>query len=119
MDEPIVTFGLLMGLEVESKRDTGASDDGKEALLIFCATSESGAGNIDITPRMMDLALMGFAPVAIARWDPADIRYCKIFATEGLSQVIQNAVLKETGSLVREALEASELVKYSTTENND
>lgn len=118
MDENIVTFGLLMGLEVRNKQDTRAGDPGSNVLLIFCPTAESEVGKIDTTRRMMDLALMGFAPVAITRWNPKDIRYYSVFAKEGLSQIMHNAVLKETGTLVREALEGLELLKHGTTDNN-
>jgi hypothetical protein len=118
MDEPIVTFGLLMGMEVDNEQNNGAGDSGKEALLVFCPTGESEEGKIDITPRMMDLALMGFWPVVITRWNPENTRYYAIFAKEGLSQMMGNAVLKETGSLVREALGVSELPNYSSTDNN-
>ena len=119
MDEPIVTFGLLMGMEVDNEQNNGAGDSGKEALLVFCPTGESEEGKIDITPRMMDLALMGFRPVAITRWDPQDTRYYTIFSTEDISEPLRNAVLNEAGSLVREALEASEVLKYGSTDNNN
>jgi hypothetical protein len=119
MYEPIVTFGLLMGMEVESKQDTGAGGSGKEALLVFCPTGESEEGKTDITQRMLDLELMGMRPVAITRWNPADPCNYTIFAKEGLSNSMQNAVLNDTGSLVREAMEGSELVKYSSTDNNN
>jgi hypothetical protein len=109
MEEPIVTFGLLMGLEVESKQDSSADDCFEEALLVFCQTGESEEGKIEITPRMTDLALMGFRPVAITRWDPQDTGYYSIFSTDDLSESLRNAVLNEAGSLVRQALDASEL----------
>ncbi len=118
MDEPIITFGVLMGMEAEEAQDKGAGDPGSNVLLIFCPTAESEVGKIDTTPRMMDLALMGFAPVAITRWNPEDSRYYSVFAKDGLSQIMHNAVLKETGTLVREALEGPELLKYGTTDNN-
>jgi hypothetical protein len=119
MDEPIVTFGLLMGLEVENEHYAGAGGSGKEALLVFCPTGESEEGQIDVTLRMTDLALMGFAPVAITRWDPQDTDSYMIFAKEGLSDSLTDAVLNEAGNVVREALEGSELLKYSTTDNVD
>lgn len=97
-----------MGMEVESKQADGAGDDGKEVLLVFYPTGESEERNIDVTPRMMDLALMGFLAVAITRWDPKDTRYYTICGKEGLSECLRNAVLNETGSLVREALKGSE-----------
>jgi len=115
MDEPIVTFGLLMGIEVENKQDAGARCDGKTAILVFCPTGES-KGKIDITPRMLDLELMGMRPVAITRWNPEDTRYYAIFAQEGLSEVVRKAVLNETGSLVREALGVSEVLKHGSTD---
>jgi hypothetical protein len=102
MEEPIVTFGLIMGLETNNKQDTGAGADGNEVLLIFCPTGESEEGKIDVTLRMTDLALMGFAPVAITRWDPQDSDSYMIFAKEGLSESLTNAVLNEAGSVVRE-----------------
>jgi hypothetical protein len=102
MDQPFVTFGLLMGMEVGNKQDTGACDSGKEVLLVYCLTGESEEGNIDVTLRMTDLALMGFAPVAITRWDPQDTDSYMIFAKEGLSESLTNAVLNEAGSVVRE-----------------
>jgi hypothetical protein len=104
MDETIVTFGMLMGKEAEEAHDNCAGDTGSKVLLIFCPTGESEEGNIDVTPRMMDLALMGFLPVAITRWNPEDIRYYMIFAKDDLSESLKNAVLDEAGSLVQEAL---------------
>ena len=80
MEEPIVTFGLLMGLDAEIMQGTGAGDSGKEALLVFCPTGESEEGKIEVKPRMMDLALMGLWPAAIVRWNPQDTRYYAIFA---------------------------------------
>jgi hypothetical protein len=118
MDDQIVTFGLLMGMEVDNEQDRGAGDSGSNVLLIFCPTGETEEGNIDVTPRMLDLGLMGFWPVAITRCNPEDTRYYAIFAKEGLSAAMQNAVLEETGTLVREALEGSEFLQYSTTDNN-
>lgn len=118
MDENIVTFGLLMGMEFDNNQDDRAGDDGKEVLLIFCPTGESEESKIDITPRMLDLELMGFRPVAITRWNPEDPCNYTIFAKEELSKSLQTAVLNDTGSLVRDALEGSELWKYSTTNNN-
>jgi hypothetical protein len=118
MDKPIITFGVLMGMEVDNEQNNGAGDSGKEALLVFCPTGETEEGNIDVTPRMKDFALMGFRPVAITRCNPEDTRYYAIFAKEGLSAAMQNAVLEETGTLVREALEGSEFLQYSTTDNN-
>ena len=117
MDDHLVTFGLLMGLEVENKQDTGAGVDGKEVLLIFCPTAESEVGTIDTTPRMMDLELMGFRPVAITRWNPADPGNYAIFAKEGLSKSLRSAVLNDTWNLLREALEGSEFLKYSSNNN--
>jgi hypothetical protein len=101
MDEPIVTFGLLMGLEFESKQDAGAGYDGTNSLLIFCVTGESEEGKIRVTPRMMDLAQMGFQPVAIARGDPGDIRNYKIFANEYIPEVLSIAAdgyLRDSGN---------------------
>jgi hypothetical protein len=118
MDEPLVTFGLLMGMEVESKQDTGDGESGKEVLLVFCRTSESAEGEIVVTPRMLDLELMGMRPVAITRWNPLDTRYYAIFAIENLSDSLRNAVLNDTWNLLREALEDSEATKYSSTDNN-
>lgn len=109
MDEPSITFGVLMGMEAEDAQDRGAGDSGKEALIVFCPTGESEEGNIDVTPRMMDLALMGFRPVAITRWNPEDTRYYAIFAKDDLSQLLRNAVLNEAGNVVRDAVEALEL----------
>jgi hypothetical protein len=109
MDEPMVTIGLVMGLEVKDKYDTGAGDSGEGVLLVFCPGGESEGGKIDITTRMMDLALMGFAPVAITRWDPSDHANYVTLAKEGLSKVMQDAVLTEAGRLGREAVEALEL----------
>lgn len=119
MDEPIITFGVLMGMEAEEAQDKGAGDPGSNVLLIFCPTAESEVGKIDTTPRMMDLALMGFAPVAITRWNPEDTRYYMIFATENLSEAVQNAVLRKAGNLVRAALLDSEFLNYSSTHNNN
>jgi hypothetical protein len=118
MDENIVTFGMLMATEVESERGNSAGDSGSNVLLIFCPTGESEEGKIIVTQRMLDLEFMGMRPVAITRWNPEDTRYYAIFAKEGLSQIMHNAVLKETGTLVREALEGLELLKYGTTDNN-
>lgn len=119
MDEHFVTFGLLMGLELENNQDTSAGDCGKEVLLVFCLAGESEDGKIDVTPRMLDLELMGMRPVAITRWNPADPGNYTIFAKEGLSETLQKAVLEETWNLLREALEGSELWKYSTNDNNN
>jgi hypothetical protein len=119
MDEPSVTFGVLMGMEVENEHYTSAGGSVKEAVLIFCPTGELEEGQIDVTLRMTDLALMGFAPVAITRWDPQDTDSYMIFAKEGLSESLTNAVSNEAGNVVREALEGSELLKYSTTDNNN
>src|ERR1700759_424532 len=98
MDDPIVTFGILMGMEVENEHYTSAGGSDKEAVLIFCPTGESEEGQIDVTLRMTDLALMGFAPVAIARWDPQDIDSYMIFAKEGISESLAKAVLNEADS---------------------
>lgn len=117
MDEPSITFGVLMAMEVEEAQDRGAGDSDSNVLLIFCPTSEFEQGNIDVTPRIMDLAFMGFRPVAITRWNPQDTRYFAIFAKEGLSESLRNAVLNEAGSSIREALLGSELSNYSSTEN--
>jgi hypothetical protein len=119
MDEPIVTFGVLMGMEVDNEQNNGAGGNGKEALLVFCPTGETEEGNIDVTPRMKDFALMGFRPVAITRCNPADPCNYTIFAKDGLSKPMQNAVLNDTWHLLREAMEGSELLKYSSTDNNN
>ena len=119
MDEHFVTFGLLMGLELENKHDTCAGVDGKEALLVFCPTGETEQGKIDVTPRMLDLELMGMRPVAITRWNPADPGNYAIFAKEGLSKSLRSAVLNDTWNLLREALEGSELWKYSMTDDSN
>jgi len=110
MDEPIITFGVLMGKEAEDAQDRGAGDSGSNALLIYCPTTESEEEYIDITPRIIDLEFMGFRPVAITRWNPQDTRYYAIFAKEGLSESLRIAVLNEAGTLVREALEGFELL---------
>jgi hypothetical protein len=103
MNEPIVTFGLLMGMEVESKQDTGAGGSGKEVLLAFCPTGESEEGTIDITPRLLDLEPMGFRPVTISRWNPVGPCNYTIIAKEGLSEALQNAVFNDTWILLHEA----------------
>lgn len=118
MDYLLVTFGVLMGMEVESRQNSGAGGCGKEALLVFCPTGETEEGTIETTQRMLDLELMGFRPVAITRWNPDDIRYYKIFAKEGLSEMMKSAVLDGTWSLLCEALGVSELLNYSSTDNN-
>jgi hypothetical protein len=118
MDEPIITFGVLMGMEAEEAQDKGAGDPGSNVLLIFCPTGESEEGKIIVTQRMLDLEFMGMRPVAITRWNPEDTRYYAIFAKEGLSESLTNAVLNEAGSLVREALLGSELLNYSSTDNS-
>jgi hypothetical protein len=69
MEELNYTFGLLMGMDVETKQCTGAGDSDKEILLVFCPTGESEDGKIDFTPRMLDLGLMGLRPVAIHHGD--------------------------------------------------
>lgn len=96
-----------MGMEAEDTQDRGAGDSGYEALVVFCPTWESEEGQIDVTSRMLDLGLMGFRPVAIARWDPQDTRYYAIFAKKDHPESLRNAVLNEAGSLVREALVGS------------
>jgi len=60
--------------------------------LIFCVTGESEEGKIRVTPRMMDLAQMGFQPVAIARGDPGDIRNYKIFANEYIPSLVSGLI---------------------------
>jgi hypothetical protein len=70
MDEPIVTFGVVMGLEAESKQDRDGGDDGKEALLIFCRTSESAEGKIIVTQRMLDLKVIVRRLVSISARPP-------------------------------------------------
>jgi hypothetical protein len=112
-------FGVLMGIEAKNVQDGSADDSSSNVLLSFCPTAESEEGKIDVTSRMTDLALKGFQPFAITRQNPEDTRYYMIFAKEGLSESLRNAVLNEAGSLVREALEASELVNHSSIENNN
>jgi hypothetical protein len=119
MDEHLMTFGLLMGMEVENKQNTGAGDCGSDVLLIFCPTYESDEGKIEVTPRMKDLALMGFQPVAITRWNPEDTRNYVIFSKEGISDCMRNAVLNDTWSLLRDALLGSEFWNYSSTNSNN
>ena len=108
MDE-LATFGLLMGLEVESKNGAAACDESKSALLVFCPTADLGEGKISVTPRMMDLSLMGFRHVAIVRWCTDGNDVYVIFATENLSEALRNAVLEDVGNIVRKAIEDFEL----------
>lgn len=117
MDDHLVTFGLLMGMETENEQYAGAGDSSKEVLLVFCPTGESEEGKIDVTPRMLELERMGLRPVAVTRWNPADPGNYTIFAKEGLSKLMQNAVLNDTWNLLREALEGSEFLKYSSNNN--
>ena len=94
-----------MGLEVGSKHDQGAGDDSENVLLIFCPTGESEAGKVDVTPRMMELASMGFRHVAITRWDPRDTSYYVICAKEEtLSEAVRDAILEDAAHIVSEAM---------------
>src|ERR1700722_3588983 len=104
--EKFITFGLLMGLEPQG---ANTNVDNKSALLIFCPTGESVAGRIDVTQRMMDLALMGFQPAAITRWNLQGTRDYVIFRKEDLSDALRNAVLKDAGNIVCKAIEDFEL----------
>jgi len=115
MDEPIVTFGLWMGLEVESRQDTRVGESINNALLVYCPTGESEEGKIDDTPQMTDLALMGFSPVAIIRGNPVDIREYVILSKENLSAALKNAVLEEAARIIRKTSEGSD---FSFTNNS-
>jgi hypothetical protein len=117
MDEPTVTFGMLMGREFEIDPEDGTGGSCNEALLIFCPTGELEGGKIAITPRMKALALMRFWPVAITRRNPKDTRYYAMFAVKDLPEALDYAVSSEGESLVREASESSELVKAQYVEN--
>jgi|ERR1035437_3263686 hypothetical protein len=118
MDSRIITFGILMGREFEIDLEDGTGESCNEALLMFCPTGELEEDKIAITPRMKDLALMRFWPIAITRRNPKDTRYYKMFVTKDLSETLDYAVSSEGESLVREALEGSELEKAQYVENN-
>ena len=105
MDE-LVTFGVLMGLE--SKRMTG-KEDNNDVLLMFCSTQDLGDGRINITPRMWDLACMGFGHVAIARWCTSDTCSYVIFEVENLSKDMKKAISEDTEEIVRAALHRSDV----------
>ena len=108
-----------MGLEVESKHDQGVGDDCENVLLIFCPTGESEAGKVDVTPRMMELASMGFRHVAITRWDPRDTSYYVICARgETLSEAFTDAILEDAAHIVSEAMNGFDHYSYSSNNNN-
>ncbi len=81
----------------------------KEVLLIFCPTKETDEGFVEVSPRMKDLALMGFQPVALVRANPADLCEFSIYALPDLPGSIVYAISRESERLVLEAMSAVEI----------
>ena len=113
-----VTFGSLMALEHVNTQNTGAGDDSKSVLLIFCPTGET-AGKVDVTPRMLELARMGFQFVGATRWDPQDMSYYLICAKEeSLSEAVRDALLKDAPEIVWKAMNGFDHCTYSRNDSN-
>ena len=114
-----VTFGALMGLENVDKQDAGTGDDRNKVLLIFCRTTDTEAGNVDVTARMLELASLGYQFVGAARWDPQDMSYYVICAKEeSLSEAVKDAVLKDAPDIIRKAMNGFDQCTNSRSNNN-
>ena len=117
--EELATFGVLMGLEADSDQHTASGNNNRATLLISCPTADYGAGRIKVTPRMFDLARMGFRDIAVTRWCPNDKSAYAIFSRQSLSEAMRNAVLKDAGDLVSDAVERLELDRHAAVDNNE
>lgn len=105
----IQTVGCILAYQAESRCDEAASGHMKEVLLIFCPTKETDEGFVEVSPRMKDLALMGFQPVALVRANPADLCEFSIYALPDLPGSIVYAISRESERLVLEAMSAVEI----------
>jgi hypothetical protein len=117
MDEKL-TIGCVMGLAANHNKGPNFDDLEKYVLLMFCLTGESDRGTLETTRRMRDLLQMGLRPVAVAKCKPDDIFQFSICAFDGVSDVLQNAVVDDAGRVVLDAIEGLEDEKYDRTENN-
>jgi hypothetical protein len=104
MNDDLVTFACLMAFESYLNCDSLNGDPRKRVFMIYCPTGESEEGTLEVTPRMRDLALMGFVPAAIARADPADIVEFSIYAMADLPLEIADALAAEGIGIVRNEL---------------
>jgi hypothetical protein len=112
MNDDMVTFACLMAFESYLNCDSPNGDPRKRVFMICCPTCELGQSKIEVTPRMRDLALMGFRPVAIARGDPEDVSEFVILAKAGLPLEIADALAAEGIGMVRNALGQSSAERF-------
>jgi hypothetical protein len=103
------TVGCVMAFEAEFEWGESASGQMKEALLVFCSTGETGDGCVEVSPRMKDLAYMGFRPVALVRANSRDVSQFAIYALPDLPGWIMHAISKESENLVQDAIAVLDL----------
>lgn len=100
----IQTVGCIMAYRAEYRCDEAASGEMTEVLLNFSPTEETVEDFVQVSPRMKDLALMGFQPVALVRANPADLCEFSIYALPDLPGSIDYALSRESERLVLEAM---------------
>jgi hypothetical protein len=107
------TLGCVMAFEGEYEWDEAASGQIKEVLLILCPTGET-EGCIEVSPRMKDLACMGFSPAALVRAKSKDHTQFAIYTLPDLPGWVAYAISKESERLVMEAMADLELCSDET-----
>jgi hypothetical protein len=108
------TLGCVMAFEGEYEWDEAASGQMKEVLLIFCPTGETDKGCVEVSPRMKDLACMGFSPAALVRANSKDHSQFAIYALPDLPEWVAYAISKESERLVLDAMADLELPSDET-----
>jgi hypothetical protein len=103
------TLGCVMAFEGEYEWDEAASGRMTEVLLIFCPAGETDKGCLEVSPRMKDLACMGFNPAALVRANSKDHSQFAIYALPDLPGRVAYAISKESERLVLDAMVESEL----------
>ena len=108
------TLGCVMAFESEYECDEAASGQLKEVLLIFCPTGETDKDCVEVSPRMKDLACMGFSPAALVRVNSKDHSQFAIYALADLSKWVAHAISKESERIVLDAMPDLQVHSHET-----
>lgn len=98
------TLGCVMAFEADYEWDEAASGQMKNVLLIFCPTRETDRGCVEVSPRMKELACMGFNPAALVRANSKDHGQFAIYALPDLPGWVAYAISRESERLVLDAM---------------
>jgi hypothetical protein len=104
LNDGMKTIGIFMAVDSDHSSDEGTAISQHDVPLSFCLTADGENNTFIVTPEIAELFGMGYAAIAVLRFDPNLPDRFFQFTLEGLSERLLSALTEKSEGLVHNAL---------------